>query len=391
MLAKSTTNISNLSPRMQVALSKVIGEVLLDYANRTGTLSDNIIQWLYSLPPGLLEDMIRVAEDYASDIAGAIPVKRCLDKPHIMIVGETGSGKSTLCKYLVSMATAPCIAIDPHATPSDWNGVFVVGGGMNYADVEKAFKVLYDLMKHRYELRDAGQTHFEPLVVIVDEFLAITSNDIYGKACSDYFKKLIREARKVGIKLVILAQGAEVKSLGIEGEGSIRDGLAVVYLGKFAVKQCRKECPQHGRIMQQLEHPCMVDDMPAALPTIPDNLQFPNQQLPADFMALWEAAPQRQNPKKKQLLLKGATGADAVTASLSNTQQASASSDGDPIKSAILSYASKHPNELIQPRDILSGVWVARDIGTERAKQYLEDLANEGYGQLIAQGLVTNS
>jgi len=37
------------------------------------------------------------------------PIESSLKKPHLMILGETGSGKSTICKYLVSQVNAPCL------------------------------------------------------------------------------------------------------------------------------------------------------------------------------------------------------------------------------------------------------------------------------------------
>jgi hypothetical protein len=44
----------------------------------------------------------------------------------------------------------------------------------------------------------------------------------------------VREGRKVKFRLVMLTQGKEVKTLGIEGEGTIRDCFLSVYLGRFA-------------------------------------------------------------------------------------------------------------------------------------------------------------
>jgi hypothetical protein len=71
----------------------------------------------------------------------------------------------------------------------------------------------------------------KPITVFVDEVPAIVSN-------TDGVMQIgvgwIREVRKYGIRIMLLTTGKEVKALGIEGEGSIRDSLQTVLLGGFA-------------------------------------------------------------------------------------------------------------------------------------------------------------
>jgi len=383
-------NIATMSPQIQLGMAKVLGDVVLKATKQSGALPPQIVDWLYSLDPSMLDKIIDLSKDYASDIVGAEPVKHCLKKPHVMLLGETGSGKSTLCKYLVSTASAACIALDPHAMPQDWEGVFVIGAGMDYPSIGLAFETLYNLMRARYQLRAKGQSTFEPLIVMVDEFLAIADDEDVGKACTKHFRKLIREARKVNIKMIILAQGQEVKALGIEGEGSLRDSLAIVYLGKFAVKQSKKEGNEIYQIMRNLDHPCMIDDTPAVLPIIAEHLAFPKHNLPRDFVELWLAAKPPENPSNALADDSTSAGADAVTVSISNPQQSSANINENQLKSAVISYIQKRPNCLIKPRDIQAGIWAARSLTIDAIKQHLTDLANLGYGKMIDDGLVTN-
>ncbi len=208
-------------------------------------------------------------------------IKKALSKPHIMLLGETGSGKSTLVKFLVSQSSAPAIVLDVHAAPDDWQGMTVIGAGRNYKAVGNEVNQLVELMNTRYELRGNGKTNFEPLLVILDEFPACVAN--LGKKFTESIMLLVREARKVGIKLIILAQGSEVKTLGIEGQGAIRECFAMVTLGKFAVNAAKSlKDEQIIEFINNAKYPAMLDDLPCDLPNI-DNLKLNLLPMPSDY------------------------------------------------------------------------------------------------------------
>lgn len=215
-------------------------------------------------------------------------IREALKKPHIMLLGETGSGKSVLCKYFASELKIPCIALDPHATPHDWQGAKVIGQGRDYQAIGKELERLVQLMDVRYKQRDRGVSQFPPLGVILDEFPAVASE--LGKAATAPVKLIVREARKVNIKLILLAQGSEVKTLGIEGEGSLRESFAVVSLGKFAADRAKslKDKSMIEAIAQQ-KRPAMIDDLPSSIPTIPDTVCLPELPLPDDYLSLQDS------------------------------------------------------------------------------------------------------
>ena len=223
----------------------------------------------------------------AAPIEPPVPIKfasieSSLKKPHLMILGETGSGKSTICKFLVSQVNAPCLIIDPHASPTDWRGFNVVGSGRNYQAIGEEFERLATLMQSRYEERDKGITQFDPLIVIIDEFPAIAS--ALGKGATDTVKLLAREARKVSIRMCLLSQGAEVKTLGLEGEGSIRESFAMLRLGSFALTHAKQQ-----KILEAIDNsdrPAMLDQLPCNLPSLSDNQTLPVLPLPDDYQQL---------------------------------------------------------------------------------------------------------
>ena len=218
------------------------------------------------------------------------PIESSLKKPHLMILGETGSGKSTICKYLVSQVNAPCLIIDPHASPTDWRGFVVTGSGRNYSDIATEFERLANLMQIRYEARDKGISQFDPLIVIIDEFPAIASS--LGKGATDTVKLLAREARKVSIRMCLLSQGAEVKTLGLEGEGSIRECFAMLRLGNFALSHGKSlKDKAIGEVMETCDRPAMLDQLPCNLPILSDAQTMPVLPLPNDYLELVDASP----------------------------------------------------------------------------------------------------
>ena len=247
-------------------------------------------QWLdASLAPPKREIQVQAPVEVTAPVKYA-PIESSLKKPHLMILGETGSGKSTICKYLVSQVNAPCLIIDPHASPTDWRGFVVTGSGRNYGDIATEFERLANLMQIRYEARDKGISQFDPLIVIIDEFPAIASS--LGKGATDTVKLLAREARKVSIRMCLLSQGAEVKTLGLEGEGSIRECFAMLRLGNFALSHGKSLKDKNiGEALETCDRPAMLDQLPCNLPILSDNQSMPVLPLPNDYLELVDASP----------------------------------------------------------------------------------------------------
>jgi hypothetical protein len=260
------------------------------YADGYGEISEaqshaSYRNWLdASLAPPKREIQVQAPVEVTAPVKYA-PIESSLKKPHLMILGETGSGKSTICKYLVSQVNAPCLIIDPHASPTDWRGFVVTGSGRNYEAIATEFERLANLMQIRYEARDKGISQFDPLIVIIDEFPAIASS--LGKNATDTVKLLAREARKVSIRMCLLSQGAEVKTLGLEGEGSIRECFAMLRLGNFALSHGKSLKDKNiGEALENSDRPAMLDQLPCNLPMLSDNQSMPVLPLPSDYLAL---------------------------------------------------------------------------------------------------------
>ena len=214
-------------------------------------------------------------------------IKSALAKPHVMLLGSTGDGKSTLAKHLAANCTAYTIVIDPHAAPDDWGNLPVFGASRNYGEIAQIMGVLLQLMQIRYDARSQGEKNFAPLVIICDEYPAIIASTEAGKVASSWMKLISREARKVAIRLVVLTQSPEVKAIGLEGEGSVRDNFCFVRLGEFALDHAKSlKDEQIKSAIEQADRPAMLGNLPCAIPTLSDRVAMPVLSMPSDYQEL---------------------------------------------------------------------------------------------------------
>jgi hypothetical protein len=293
-------------------------------------------------------------------------VRQALSKPHILVLGETGSGKSTLVKFLVSHAIAPALVLDSHAAPDDWQTLNVIGMGRDYEAIGKEVERLVALMDARYEARKLGQKKFEPLIVILDEFPACVAN--LGKGFTEAIMLLVREARKIGIRLIVLSQGAEVKALGIEGQGSIRECFAIVSLGKFATDRAKSlKDEQIKAAIAAAQYPAMLEDLPCQLPTI-DSVNLNVLPMPSDYLEL--------------TTVDKLTGIDELTSIDSPVDAQKALKPhvnlSKPLE-AILDFAKKQ-DCFVTASQVKAGIRLFRDTPVSEIRSYFQWLADHGHG-----------
>lgn len=180
--------------------------------------------------------------------------------PHLLMLGATGAGKTTLARRLVAYLGGAAIAITPHAKPGEWGELQVIGAGRDYRAISKGIASLVTEMNRRYTLFSQGQEDYPVWVVVVDEVPAIMGN---CPTAGDALKALAREARKVKIRLLILSQGGEVKALGIEGEGSVRESFTKVYLRGFIP-------PGIAYMVAGEDYPCVISGQRADVSALPE-------------------------------------------------------------------------------------------------------------------------
>jgi energy-coupling factor transporter ATP-binding protein EcfA2 len=184
---------------------------------------------------------------------------------HLLILGKTGSGKSFLAehliKFLIGHFGGEAWVLHPHIKPGEFEGHSIKGRGRNFPEIGEALGKLLAEMQSRYEKRDRGDESYGWLHVMIDEFPAIAK---YVESAPGAVADLAREARKVKIRLVLLVQGEEVKTLGIEGQGSLRDQFTYIRLAGFVEDFAKTlKNPALTDWLDKQEYPCMVEKAPA--------------------------------------------------------------------------------------------------------------------------------
>lgn len=301
-------------------------------------------------------------------------VKQALSKPHVMLLGSTGDGKSTLAKHLAANCTAYTIVIDPHSAPDDWGNLPVYGAGRNYKEIAEIMRVILALMQARYDARNQGQKQFEPLVVICDEYPAIVASAEAGKVASSWMKLVSREARKVAIRLVVLTQSPEVKAIGLEGEGSVRDNFCFIKLGEFALDHAKALKDESIKLaVESCDRPAMLGNLPCNIPQLSDRVAMPVMSIPADFAELTQVDKLTEIDELTRVDspidgLKALTSdVNPSTVNLSKPAQ------------VILEYAKKQ-DRFISASQVKSGCRLFRDSSVLEIRRYFQWLADKGYG-----------
>lgn len=185
---------------------------------------------------------------------------------HAMIVAPSQTGKSTIAKALAKKLGGKVTVVDPHLLAGDWEGLDVVGGGRNFGAIEVWLQAKLDKMQSRYDQRGTGRKEFEREIYIIDEWPAIQKG---CESAQPFMTTMARESLKVGMVLILLTQDFNVKALGLEGEGSVRDAFDVLFLGKAAI--ARAKALKNEAVLfwlSQQKRPGLLNDLPLSIPDL---------------------------------------------------------------------------------------------------------------------------
>lgn len=176
-------------------------------------------------------------------------------EPHFAILGPTGSGKSVFVDYLLTtLLDDHILRLDPHKSPSgnqaDLNQLstllnsknkvdITVGEGRNFSQIAEVLSIIKELMDYRYN--SGGESaNFPTVNVLIEEGPAIANSEESKEVWAEVQPILLREARKVNIRLVMVTQGQQVESLGIKGQSDLKDCYCFIRIGSFALKEAIK-------------------------------------------------------------------------------------------------------------------------------------------------------
>jgi hypothetical protein len=187
-----------------------------------------------------------------------------LQSGHVLIAGETGSGKSTAMKAILSTRQNVTV-LDPHDDQQTWSGAEVIGAGRNFQAIAEYMRYMKELLETRYAARANGGNNFPAVTVATDEMPAIVSH--VGREIEQVWREWLREGRKVGLFFLVSTQSTRVKTLGIEGERDLLENFAgVLVLGQTAVSE-------YGDLCRDMERPAVLRTIRGAQPVIVPNVE----------------------------------------------------------------------------------------------------------------------
>lgn len=201
--------------------------------------------------------------EIVTDVISALSGKHCL------IIGDTGTGKSTIAQWLAYQVGGEVTVYDPDAAPDEWVGLNVIGRRGDFGAIQSSMAADLEELQRRIELRgESGDKALAGLEsVLIAEELPLLKEEV--EIAAEWLIKHARRGRKPKRFVIGLAQDDNVKTLGIEGEGGVRKCFRMLRLGKFAVTHAKSL--KDTALVEWLKagkYRCTLDDLPCQLPDL---------------------------------------------------------------------------------------------------------------------------
>lgn len=181
-----------------------------------------------------------------------VTVEQIANLDNLWVVGPKGSGKTTLLRQLIALRHGKHWALDSHATPGKWPGCTVVGGGLEFADIDRQLHQFLAWMRQRYKAQATGDVTEEQCkaarrTMVGDEWRAIrkaipevraTRDASAIPSAADRLLDILSQGRKAGICALIASHADTAESMGVTGEKDIlRCFDLIIYLGALATQR----------------------------------------------------------------------------------------------------------------------------------------------------------
>lgn len=213
---------------------------------------------------------------FTGDDQPALPPPNILDilgqAQRALVVGPSNAGKTTLLNHYIRQCQAAgpgeILVIDPHAEPSHWRGCKVVGIGSNHPEISETLDKLIRIMEKRYEEIGQGIVktgQHPPISVIIDEWMSIAN---MCPNASHVMVRLLTESRKAAFSVIICSHSQRIKSLGLTGQGDLKEGFTVVKLVLTPNKQRKAIIDMGDGVDTEAELPGPFIDYGAEVPML---------------------------------------------------------------------------------------------------------------------------
>ena len=175
--------------------------------------------------------------------------------PHIRFVGSTGTGKTLLGNYVLDRLPGESIVWTIKKKPHQWLGKTVIGVTEDFDRLQIEFEKLPADRKER--LRDV-ENGLEPDIIniAIDEWRAIKNHIEGAVAAVRDTLTLAREARQ---RLLLFAQGRQVKTFGLNDESDLEECMISFYMGAFAREEAEAYYAKAKHIEEESKKKVMVE------------------------------------------------------------------------------------------------------------------------------------
>lgn len=210
-----------------------------------------------TIEPKLINQVIEPISDLLSAI----------EEKELMVLGEKGTGKSTLAQYLAYSLGGHIKIYEPEGTPEDWSGLEVVGKGEDWQSINTSMTADLEHISKQMQLRrEKGDVALagSDRVLIAEEFPEIT---VKCSASEEWLDRHARRGRKAKVRLILLSQYDRVSAWGMEGKSDLLDCFFRLRLGKKAITHAQKL--KRGDLIDWLKQSrahALLDDEPIILP-----------------------------------------------------------------------------------------------------------------------------
>lgn len=159
--------------------------------------------------------------------------------PHMLLVGGTGSGKSTMFKSVIAQMSKDWELLFCDPKQVEFAGLQFEGYDVSFSneDIQASIDKAVDLMEERYSIMRENRVkeyrelngQIKPAFLIIDEFAAFFSL-LDKKVADEYTKKLrtlVQKGRAAGVQLILMTQKPSSKVLDTDTRDNLMCQVAM--------------------------------------------------------------------------------------------------------------------------------------------------------------------